>query len=87
MPADRSEPFNDVFPLVLRALEAAGVLKKLALIGSWCLLLYRHHFGGSDLIPAVRATDMDFLVLRPSKPMHEVDVPKVLASASGLSER
>lgn len=79
MPTERSEPYSDVFLSVLKTLEEAGVLKELILIGSWCLLLYRHHFGGSDLIPAVRTTDLDLLVLRPGKPMRVADVPKALA--------
>lgn len=86
MPIGRSEPHNDVFLLVLKALEEVGVLKELVLIGSWCLLLYRHHFGGSDLIPAVRTTDVDLLVLRPGKPMQEADVPKALADVGFQQE-
>lgn len=86
MPTERSEPHSDVFLMVLKALQEAGVLKELVLIGSWCLLLYRHHFGGSDLIPAVRTTDMDLLVLRPGKPMQEADVPKALAGVGFLEE-
>lgn len=86
MPTERSESYSDVFLLVLKALEEAGVLKELVLIGSWCLLLYRQHFGGSDLIPAVRTTDVDLLVLRPGKPMREADVPKALANVGFLEE-
>ncbi len=86
MPAERSEPYNDVFLLVLKALEEAGALKELVLIGSWCLLLYRHNFGGNDLIPAVRTTDMDLLVLRPNKPRQKADVPKAFANVGFLEE-
>lgn len=86
MPTERSEPYSDVFLSVLKTLEDAGVLKELVLIGSWCLLLYRQHFGGSDLIPAVRTTDVDLLVLRPGKPMREADVPKALANVGFLEE-
>ena len=86
MSTERSEPYSDVFLLVLKALEEAGVLKELVLIGSWCLLLYRHHFGGTDLIPAVRTTDVDLLVLRPSKPMKEADVPQALAKIGFLED-
>jgi hypothetical protein len=86
MPAERSEPFNDVFLIVLKSLEAAGVLNEFVLIGSWCLPLYRHHFGGSDLIPAARTADVDLLVLRPGKPMREVDIPKVLAGIGFLED-
>jgi hypothetical protein len=82
----RSEPHGDVFLLVLKALEDAGVLKEFVLVGSWCLLLYRQHFGGSDLIPAVRTTDVDLLLLRPSKHMKETDVPKALAGAGFLEQ-
>jgi hypothetical protein len=86
MSIERNEPYNDVFLLVLKALEQAGVLKELVLIGSWCLLLYRDHFGGSDLIPAVRTTDVDLLVLKPSKPMQAANVPKALADVGFLEE-
>lgn len=86
MQAERSEPHSDVFLLVLKALEEAGALKELVLIGSWCLLLYRRHFGDSDLIPAVRTTDVDLLVLRPGKPMQEANVPKALASIGFLEQ-
>ncbi len=86
MSVERSEPHNDIFLLVLKALNEAGALNELVLIGSWCLLLYRQHFNNNDLIPAVRTTDIDLLVPRPSKPMREVDIPKVLASVGFLEQ-
>ncbi len=86
MPNAESEPNRDIFLLVLKALDQAGALKELVLIGSWCLLLYRKHFGTDAPIPAVRTTDMDLLVLHPKKLMPPADIPQALAAVGFLEE-
>ena len=48
-----AEPHSDIFFDVIAAFEQAGVLCEMVLIGSWCLLLYKHHFGEDVVIPAV----------------------------------
>jgi hypothetical protein len=75
---EASEPHSDVFEEVIGAFAKAGVLGEMVLIGSWCLLLYKHHFGKEAVIPAVRTTDMDILVLNPKKRMPKVSVSGVL---------
>lgn len=69
----------DLFLAVLRVLEEAGVLRELVLIGSWCLLFYKEHFNDSELIPAVRTSDVDLLVPWPKRVKRQVDVPALLA--------
>ncbi len=62
---------------VLRRFQSAGILDKLVLIGSWCLYFYRHDTGLKDL-PALRTTDVDFLVPRPFHFEKTTDVPAIL---------
>lgn len=47
---------------VLRRLESAGVLSRMVLVGSWCLVAYREYFRQVGAIHAVRTRDIDFLV-------------------------
>ena len=50
------------FAEILTQLQDAGALKRLILVGSWCLLVYRHTYDNAPEIPALRTTDLDFLV-------------------------
>lgn len=63
---------------VLRRLQAAGVLPKLVLIGSWCLVVYRDYFKGIGAVHAVKTRDMDFLVPAASAFKGKTDVPELL---------
>lgn len=63
---------------VLRQFHAAGILKDIMLIGSWCLYFYRREFENSKMIPAVRTLDADFLIPSQRKLDVELDVPAAL---------
>lgn len=63
---------------ILRRFQKAGVLQRLILIGSWCLYFYRYGVRGLDGLRMARTTDIDFLVPRPFRPGHKVDVPAIL---------
>jgi hypothetical protein len=68
----------DVCLNVLRRLEESGVLRRVVLVGSWCLVLYREYFRGVGELSAVRTRDMDFLVPKQGKMDQNVDVPTLL---------
>ncbi len=77
----------DLCVAVLRRLQAAGVLPKLVLIGSWCLVLYREYFYGIGEVMAVRTRDMDFLV--PTTGAFKtggVDLPELLKDLGFIAE-
>ena len=63
---------------VLKRFQAAGILDRLVLIGSWCLYFYRHGLGLLEGLPALRTTDVDFLVPRPFRFEKATDVPAIL---------
>lgn len=62
---------------VLKRFQSAGILDRLVLIGSWCFYFYRHGSGLKDL-PALRTTDVDFLVPRPFRFEKVTDIPAIL---------
>lgn len=62
---------------ILQTLQDAGVLSRLILVGSWCLPVYRLLYG-SDEIPVLRTTDLDFLIEAPQKSLPQIDVPTIL---------
>jgi hypothetical protein len=69
------------FEIVLRVLkrfQASGILDRLVLIGSWCLYFYRHGLGLLEDLPALRTTDVDFLVPHPFHFGRTTDVPAIL---------
>lgn len=70
---------------VLRRFEAAGILEKVILIGSWCLYFYRHGVPLLSSLPAPRTTDIDFLVARPFHFKTETDVPAILEELGFVS--
>ena len=45
---------------ILLTLDYEGILQKIILIGSWCLLFYKHLF--DDFEPTIRTTDIDLLI-------------------------
>lgn len=47
---------------VLRRLGKEGVLNKIMLVGSWCILLYQDYFKGEAVLPAIRTRDLEFLI-------------------------
>lgn len=62
---------------VLRRLEAAGVLKKIVLIGSWCAYFYKDYF--DEELPSPRTRDIDFLVATPPRIQPSVAIPAMLS--------
>jgi hypothetical protein len=82
-----SAPQYDLCREVLRRLDAAGVLDRVILIGSWCLLAYREYFGRRAALPALRTRDMDFLVARRIPRAPRTDIPALLADLGFLAER
>ncbi len=72
---------NNQVDLLLRVLQRfseAGVLDQCMLIGSWCLHFYRFEFANTDLLPALRTMDVDFLIPHPGMIKKSVDVPELL---------
>lgn len=51
---------NKLFENILLALNKAGILQDIILIGSWVLPVYKYHFSNSAGIPILRTTDIDF---------------------------
>lgn len=67
-----------LFLEVLRRFQAAGLLKELILIGSWCQHFYRSYFAGLRYTPTIRTRDIDFLVPVPFRIKNKVDVEELL---------
>lgn len=67
-----------LFLEVLRRFQAAGLLKELILIGSWCQHFYRSYFAGMSYTPTIRTRDVDFLVPVPLRIKRKVDVEELL---------
>ena len=69
---------SDLFFATLHALDKAGALEDIILIGSWCHYFYRQYFKNAPEIPAVRTLDIDFLIPNPPKIKKEVNIPEIL---------
>ena len=67
------------FDEILHVLNKVGALKRLILVGSWCLPVYREYYR-NDLIPILRTMDLDFLIEKPNEKLPVVDVPKALSN-------
>ena len=72
------EAKSNLFISTLRALQKAGVLNEIILVGSWCHYFYRIYFDNSPEIPVVRTLDIDFLIPNPPIIKKETDIPKIL---------
>jgi len=46
---------------VLRRMKREGILDKIMLVGSWCILLYEDYFKGKSILPVLRTRDLEFL--------------------------
>ncbi|MCF7793077.1 MAG: nucleotidyltransferase domain-containing protein [Candidatus Cloacimonetes bacterium] len=71
---------NKLFENILLALNKAGILQDIILIGSWVLPVYKYHFSNSAGIPILRTTDIDFLITNPPGIKKKVDVSAILKS-------
>lgn len=66
------------FVEILVKLQNAGALRRLVLVGSWCLLVYKHVYDNAPEIPALRTTDLDFLVREPNVNIPKINIPDIL---------
>lgn len=66
------------FVEILVQLQNAGALRRLVLVGSWCLLVYKHIYDNAPEIPALRTTDLDFLVREPNVNIPKINIPDIL---------
>lgn len=46
---------------VLRRMKKEGLLDKIMLVGSWCIVLYEDYFKGKSILPVIRTRDLEFL--------------------------
>jgi len=63
---------------ILKRFQSAGILKDVMLIGSWCLYFYRADYKKTNVFPAIRTLDADFLIPHHQTLQKEVDVPAFL---------
>ncbi|MFO7870381.1 MAG: GSU2403 family nucleotidyltransferase fold protein [Kiritimatiellia bacterium] len=63
---------------VLRRMKQEGILDKILLVGSWCVLLYEDYFKGKGLLPPLRTRDLEFLVSRPPRIGRKTDLGALL---------
>jgi len=71
---------SDLCLEILRRFHKAGILSDLILIGSWCLYFYKDYFDNVPYIDqaAIRTRDIDFLIDKPAKIKHTVNIPELL---------
>lgn len=63
---------------VLGRLDAAGVLKDMILVGSWCTLFYKDFFGRIGYLTTLKTRDMDLLIPHPRALSAQTDVADLL---------
>lgn len=63
---------------VLRRMEREGILDKIMLVGSWCVLLYQDYFKGDAILPAIRTRDLEFLIPIPPHLDRKTDLHDLL---------
>jgi hypothetical protein len=65
---------------ILRRFNQHKLLDEMVLIGSWCLPFYREYFHPSKAIDeaSLKTRDIDFLIPRPSRISHKVDIPTLV---------
>jgi len=70
----------DLCRTILGRFHKAGILDDIILIGSWCVYFYRDYFTGIPYLDhtTIKTRDMDFLIDRPAKIRHEVNLPQLL---------
>lgn len=42
-------------------MKKEGILDKIMLVGSWCIVLYEDYFKGKSILPVIRTRDLEFL--------------------------
>lgn len=63
---------------VLRRMEKEGILDKVLLVGSWCILLYQDYFKGAAILPTLRTRDLEFLIPIPPRLGQKTDLHDLL---------
>lgn len=65
---------------ILRRFYKAGILDDFVLIGSWCVYFYKEYFSNVPYIDqaTIRTRDVDFLIDKPTKIEHTVNIPELL---------
>jgi hypothetical protein len=71
---------SNLFFSVLYALNEAGALKNIILIGSWCHYFYKIYFADTREIPLLRTLDIDLLVPNPPRIYKDINIPEVLSN-------
>lgn len=71
---------SDLCLEILRRFHKEGILNDLILIGSWCIYFYKDYFDNVPYIDqaAIRTRDIDFLIDKPAKIKHAVNIPELL---------
>jgi len=71
---------SDLCLEILRRFHKEGILDDLILIGSWCIYFYKEYFNNVPYIDqaAIRTRDIDFLIDRPARIKHTVNIPEIL---------
>lgn len=65
---------------ILRRFHKKGILDDFILIGSWCVYFYKEYFSNVPYIDqtTIRTRDIDFLIDKPAKIKHTVNIPELL---------
>lgn len=65
---------------ILRRFNQHKLLNEIILIGSWCLPFYEEYFRPSKVMDeaSLKTRDIDFLIPRPSRITHKVDIPALV---------
>jgi len=59
-------------------MKSEGILDKVMIVGSWCVLLYEDYFKGKGFLPAIRTRDIEFLIPIPLSLGRKTDLPALL---------
>lgn len=71
---------SDLCLEILKRFHKAGILDDFILIGSWCVYFYKDYFDNMSYIDqaTIRTRDIDFLIDKPAKIKHAVNIPELL---------
>ncbi len=71
---------SDLCLEILKRFHKAGILDDFILIGSWCVYFYKDYFDNVSYIDqtTIRTRDIDFLIDKPAKIKHAVNIPELL---------
>jgi hypothetical protein len=69
-----------IFDELLNLLHEKDVLRRIILIGSWCLPIYKVYFNNASEVPILRTMDLDILVPLKLNLSNPIDVPSIFKS-------